>query len=222
MSARPVIDAGPVLNFLAINQEKLLIKVLGQISTPETVENEVLRKSRTDPRFSGVELVWSKLTPKWIEVLSDDWTEGLEAVCNRLTQMSWTERRKQARDLGELLVVAHAVTAAEQGHHVTVVIDDQSGAKMATAEAQRLNRLRGQQRSVGTITLANTTSILERGARLRHIADQAAMKAIYSNFASAMTGYSQSPRPPCCHHNCGTASAVQGYGNYPLDLISLA
>ncbi|MBF6546695.1 hypothetical protein [Nocardia brasiliensis] len=178
MSARPVIDAGPALNFLAINQEKLLIKVLGPISTPETVETEVLRKSRTDPRFKGVGLVWSKLTPKWIEVLSDDWTEELEAICHRLTQMPWSDRQKHAKDLGELLVVAHAVAAAERGQHVTVVIDDNAGAKMATAEAQRLHRLRAQRRPVGTLVLTNTAGILERAAAI-HVPNRAAMKAIY-------------------------------------------
>jgi len=34
----------------------------------------------------------------------------MEAVCDRLTNMPWSERQKQAKDLGELLVVAHAVT----------------------------------------------------------------------------------------------------------------
>lgn len=101
MRARPVIDAGPALNFLAINQERWLINILDPISAPETVENEVLRKSRTDHRFQRVGLVWSKLTPRWIEILSDDWTPGLEAVCNRLTQTPWSERQKQAKDLGE-------------------------------------------------------------------------------------------------------------------------
>ncbi|MFI7001292.1 hypothetical protein [Nocardia sp. NPDC050175] len=158
-----------------------MISVLGPISTPETVENEVLRKSRTDHRFHRVGLVWSKLTPKWIQVLSDDWTQELEAVCNRLTQMSWSERQKQAKDLGELLVVAHAVAAAEQGHHVTVVIDDRSGAKMATAESLRLNRLRAQRHPVGSIVLTNTASILERAAGSVHVPDRAAMKAIYRN-----------------------------------------
>ncbi|NNH76032.1 hypothetical protein HLB23_40345 [Nocardia uniformis] len=190
MSAKPVIDAGPALNFLAINQQRLLLDVLGPISTPETVESEVLRKSRTDRRFERVGLVWSKLTPKWVEVLSDEWTDTLEAVCARQLDMPWTERKKQAKDLGELLVVAHAVAAAEQGQLVTVVIDDQSGARMATAEAQRLDRLRAQQRPVGRIILVNTTIILERAAGTTHIPDRAAMKAIYAKLRTCDDGLS--------------------------------
>jgi hypothetical protein len=47
MKRRPIIDAGPGLNFLSINKERLLIGVLGRLSAPETVQNEVLRKSAT-------------------------------------------------------------------------------------------------------------------------------------------------------------------------------
>lgn len=49
MSHRPIIDAGPGLNFLSINRERLLIEVLGPLCTPETVQDEVLRKARQDP-----------------------------------------------------------------------------------------------------------------------------------------------------------------------------
>jgi hypothetical protein len=48
MSVRPIIDAGPGLNFLSVNKERLLIAVLGPFSAPETVQDEVLRSpSRT-------------------------------------------------------------------------------------------------------------------------------------------------------------------------------
>jgi hypothetical protein len=53
MSARPVIDAGPGLNFFALNKERLLITILVQLGTPETVRNEILRKARTDKRFTA-------------------------------------------------------------------------------------------------------------------------------------------------------------------------
>jgi hypothetical protein len=66
MSHRPIIDAGPSLNFLSINKERLLIGVLGPISAPETVQAEVLRKSREDERFHASATVWRKLTPRWI------------------------------------------------------------------------------------------------------------------------------------------------------------
>lgn len=99
MSERPVIDAGPALNFLATHQTRLLIGVLGKLSTPETVEAEVLRKSKSDPRFAAVEKEWSKLTPTYMAVLSDDWPE-LHSVVRRLAGITMRERRKQAKDLG--------------------------------------------------------------------------------------------------------------------------
>ena len=57
MSDRPIIDAGPALNFLSINKERLLISVVGGLSAPEIVENEVLRKARSDARFTQAEAV---------------------------------------------------------------------------------------------------------------------------------------------------------------------
>jgi hypothetical protein len=69
MSHRPIIDAGPSLNFLSNNKERLLIGILGPFSVPETVQVEVLRKSRADERFRAAETVWRKLTPRWIQIL---------------------------------------------------------------------------------------------------------------------------------------------------------
>jgi hypothetical protein len=77
MTHRPIIDAGPSLNFFSINKERLLISVVGRLSAPETVEAEVLHKSRTDKRFSAAARTWAKLKPDWIEILSDSVTPEL-------------------------------------------------------------------------------------------------------------------------------------------------
>ncbi|MDX2969158.1 hypothetical protein PWY87_30590 [Kribbella solani] len=61
MSHRPIIDAGPGLNFLSIHKERLLFGTLGALSAPESVRDEVLRKSRDDSRFSAAKTVWGKL-----------------------------------------------------------------------------------------------------------------------------------------------------------------
>jgi hypothetical protein len=55
VSVRPIIDAGPGLNFLSINRERLLIAVLGELSAPETVQDEVFRKSAQDSRFRAAD-----------------------------------------------------------------------------------------------------------------------------------------------------------------------
>lgn len=96
-------------------EERLLISVLGRLSAPETVRNEVLRKATQDPRFSAAVAVWRKLAPNWIEILSDDATPELAVIVNRITQQPMRERLKQAKDLGETMVIAHAVVAAERG-----------------------------------------------------------------------------------------------------------
>jgi hypothetical protein len=64
MSIGPIIDAGPGLNFLSVNKERLLIAVLGPLSAPETVRDEVLRKSRQDDRFRAAGTVWRKQPPQ--------------------------------------------------------------------------------------------------------------------------------------------------------------
>jgi hypothetical protein len=99
MSARPIIDAGPCLNFLSINKERLLIAILGPLSVPETVQGEVMRKSQQDDRFRAAATVWRKLTPRWIQILPDDATPELAAVIHRVSGLPMSERRRQPKDL---------------------------------------------------------------------------------------------------------------------------
>ena len=180
MSHRPIIDAGPSLNFLSINKERLLIGVLGPLSTPETVQAEVLRKARQDKRFHAAATVWPKLTPKWIQVLPDDQTPELAAVVHRITLQPMGERLKHSKDLGETMVIAHAVVAAEAGKSVTVVIDDGPGARIATSEINRLGRLHASGRTVGSIRLVSTLTILGSAAGGQHIPDKTSMHSIYA------------------------------------------
>src|ERR1700722_5820425 len=168
MSVRPIIDAGPGLNFLSSHKERLLISVIGAFSVPETVEVEVLRKSRLDDRFRAAATVWRKLTPRWIEILPDDVTPELAAVVQRVSGLPMHERRKQPKDLGETMVIAHAVVAAESGQPVTILMDDGPGAMIATSEISRLQRLSASGRQVGSITLASTLTVLGRAAGTEH------------------------------------------------------
>ena len=108
MSVRPIIDAGPSLNFLSINKERLLIAVLGPFSAPETVQGEVLRKSQQDDRFRAAATVWRKLTTRWIQILPDDATPELATVVQRVSGLPMDERRRQPKDLSETMVIAHA------------------------------------------------------------------------------------------------------------------
>lgn len=188
MSHRPIIDAGPSLNFFSINKERLLIGVLGPLSTPETVQAEVLRKSRQDERFRAAATVWRKLTPRWIQILSDDVTPELATVVHRVTRQPMNERLKHPKDLGEIMVIAHAVVAAEAGGAVTVLIDDGAGAKLATSEIGRLQRLRSTGHAVGSIRLASTLTVLRRAIGTEHLPDKAAMRETYARLRSLDDG----------------------------------
>jgi hypothetical protein len=179
MSVRPIIDAGPGLNFLSINKERLLIGVLGRLSAPETVRDEVLRKSRQDDRFRAAATVWRKLTGSWIQILADDVTPELATVVQRITRLPMAERMQHGKDLGEIMVIAHAVVAAESGQAVTVLIDDGRGAEIATSEIARLRRLGSGGSSVGSITLVSTLTVLERAAGKEHLPDRSAMRDTY-------------------------------------------
>jgi hypothetical protein len=176
MSARPIIDAGPGLNFLSVNKERLLISVLGPLSAPETVQDEVFRKSAQDSRFRAAATVWRKLSPRWIQILSDDATPELAAVVQRISGSPMDERKRQSKDLGETMVIAHAVVAAESGQSVTVLMDDGPGARITTLEINRLERLRSSGRPVGSIILASTLTVLGRGAGTGQLPDRAAMR----------------------------------------------
>ena len=179
MNHRPIIDAGPSLNFLSIGKERLLIGVLGRLSVPETVQSEVLRKSRQDERFRAAETVWRKLTPDWMQILSDDQTPELAAVVHRITRQPMADRMRRPEDLGETMVIAHAVVAAESGATVTVLIDDGQGARIAASEIDRLKRLQAGGREVGSIRLVSTLTVLERAAGGKHIPDKATMRSVY-------------------------------------------
>lgn len=189
MISRPIIDAGPALNFFSINKERLLLSVLGRISVPEAVEGEVLRKAASDGRFAAVAAVWAKLKPgDWLQVISDDVTPGLSAAVQRISGLPMAQRTAQAKDLGETMVVAHAVVAAEAGAAITVLIDDGRGAQVASRERERLIRLRAQGRPVGSILLANTPTILAKAAGSTYLPDKPTMRATYERLRTCDNG----------------------------------
>lgn len=180
MTRRPIIDAGPGLNFLSINKERLLFGTLGPLSAPESVEQELLRKAGSEDRFHAAARVWRKLPSRWMEVLSDDQTPELNAVVHRMTSLPLQERARRRRDLGETMVIAHAVVAAEAGDDVAILIDDGGGVQAAAAEVRRLRRLRASGVAVGTVRLVNTLTVLERAAGGQHLPGRSEMRDVYS------------------------------------------
>lgn len=179
MSGYTIIDAGPSINFFSINKERLLFSVLGALSAPEAVKKEVLRKAHQDKRFSAAGRVWRKLPSSLLQILSDDETKELSIAVERINGIPFTQRMHFSKDLGETMVIAHAAVAAEAGEDVVILIDDNDGIRRAAAEAKRLQRLRNMGKSVGSIRLIHTVTVLEAAAGGEYLPDRAAMRNIY-------------------------------------------
>jgi len=184
-----IIDAGPSLNFFATDNERILFRVVQKnLHAPETVRSEVFAKSRSDGRFSKAGGVWMKVEPNLIEILSDTPTAALNAAAVSVIGSPLAQRQRQAKDLGEVMVVIHAVSLANTGRNVGVIIDDGGGRALANAQRARLDRLRQQGKTVGTIDVYNTERILEMAAGTKELPDRAAMRKIYEQLRSRDDG----------------------------------
>ena len=173
-------DAGPGINFFALSKERLLFATVGPLSVPEAVYGEIRKKAREEPRFAPAERVTAKLPTKYLQVLSDDVTSELSAVVSRLAGMPMDQRVRSSKDLGEMMVVAHAVVAAESGESMTVLIDDGGGRRLAAAEAKRLDRLRAAGRPVGQMRLISTMTVLKNAAGKQELPDRQSMRDLYT------------------------------------------
>lgn len=87
MTTRPIVDAGPALNFFASGHERLFFTCLGGVSVPETVRDEVLGKAARDRRFRHTQRVVSKLPEQLWHVLPDSVTSDLDQVIVRLERL---------------------------------------------------------------------------------------------------------------------------------------
>lgn len=179
MSQRPIMDAGPGLNFFSVNKERLLFAAIGALAVPETVVSEIRRKSRKDQRFAAAERVMARLPHKLFEVLTDDVTDELAAAVQLITGTEMRQRIHSSKDLGEIMVIAHAVVAAKAGKPVLILMDDEYGRKMATIQARRLEALREAGKPVGSIHLVSTVSVLKKAAGSPHLPDRNAMRELY-------------------------------------------
>lgn len=179
MTQRPIMDAGPGINFFSVHRERLLFAELGPIAIPEIVETEIRRKSRQDQRFAAAERALGKIPERLLKVLSDDMTEELAKTVHRIAGLPMDQRLRSSKDLGETMVVAHAVVAAESGAHVKVLIDDGGGRRMAIREAARLKRLGEIDPSTGSISLVGTTTVLKSAAGKEYLSDRGVLRDLY-------------------------------------------
>lgn len=188
MTTRPIVDAGPALNFFASGHERLFFTCLGGVSVPETVRDEVVGKAARDRRFQHAQRVVSKLPEQLWHVLPDSVTSDLDQVIVRLERMPMTQRLRTRRDLGETMVIAHAVVAAEKGQEVWILIDEIRGTQVAFAEKRRLERLRHSDSSVGALKIMSTEQVLEAAVPRGLIENRGSMRKIYGQLRSLDDG----------------------------------
>lgn len=98
------------------------------------------------------------------------------------------QRIRSGKDLGETMVVAHAVVAAERGERAIVLIDDQGGRRVAAREAARLQRLRQARPEVGSIALITTVSVLKKAAGCEYLPNRSAMRDVYGKLRGLDNG----------------------------------
>lgn len=165
-----LLDAGPCLNFLAVNQQGILINLAQsrnlQLATPRRVVQEVTGKAENDPRFSRTSAprTWRILTSDggWIRVLEDtlETVEFSDAV-TRIAGMPASARVRDRSSLGEIMVMAHASVLARSGEQVFVLMDDKLGRSQAAGEIDWLKR-RG---SAGEVRLWTTPQVMVEASR---------------------------------------------------------
>ncbi|MFA7323427.1 MAG: hypothetical protein WC005_03625 [Candidatus Nanopelagicales bacterium] len=162
-----LLDAGPALNFLAVGQQNLLIQIASQsgldLQAPERIDKEVLGKVN-DPRFqrTGVESTWKKLKfAGRLQILSDDITDPLFATAiSRISGVPASQRVRTGKDLGEIMVMAHASVLVQAGVDVYVLMDEGDGRQIVKREQMWLT----SKGAVGSLVLWSTRQVLEHAA----------------------------------------------------------
>lgn len=140
MTGNPlIIDAGPALNFLAAGEQDLLCDVIDlrerTLLMPQTVHDEIHNKAEraNGARFSACPgRLTSLLEAQRIQMLSDDPEDkNLVRQVERVAGIPMIRRVKEPKDLGETLVLAHALRMTADGQSVVVLIDESEGTKKA-------------------------------------------------------------------------------------------
>jgi hypothetical protein len=168
-----ILDAGPCITFCAASKQSLLMEILQQsrfdLFVPDTVDDEVHRKETNDAAFAGTSSNWKLLTEHdHVGILSSspesEDGKALATIVYHLSRMPLAERLQMSKDLGELMVIAHAKMRSDRGETVIVIIDEWRGQKFAS--------------QVG-LKVINTERILLMGIKTGHVTDKKHMRTLY-------------------------------------------
>ena len=165
-----IIDAGPTLTFVAAGYLDLLVDAVSRrgnhLMTPEAVVDEVARKAAQQKRFAGCETAFSRLLARrQLELLLDDIEDQeLSQHVLDITGFGTAIRLGESKDLGETMVIAHALKQKAAGTEVRVFIDEWRGQKVAEKHG---------------IKVVSTESILVGAIDLQLIPDRGQMRKVY-------------------------------------------
>lgn len=186
-SAPPfIIDAGPVLNFLASGHQRLLSNAIGgqAVHAPESVETEVLRKARNISKFKGAAGRWRNMKPNWLRLLSDDSQDAaLRQAAQDLLPTSLEVRQRDGDDLGETMVVLHAYAKAMSGETVVVIIDDRAGRQFASKAIALVKQANQSGLTSGRIFLTSTVNLINERINTPDIPDLATLQRIWNEIS---------------------------------------
>lgn len=175
-ASRVVIDTGPALSFIAAGFQDLLAEVIAQKSAllcaPQAVAEEVHVKADQRQRFNSSHArIFDAMTRNGkISILPDSIEDPqLAEATNDVAKMPIAKRLLTSKDLGETMVLAHALKIRRHSTQtVIVLIDEVEGQKRAT--------------QLG-ISLTSTVGILKQSAQLGLVSDRGEMRNTYSKIA---------------------------------------
>ncbi|MFD3734112.1 hypothetical protein [Streptomyces sp. NPDC058632] len=132
-----ILDAVVCVHFAGASLNRVLVTALESmewvILVPAEVCDEIVRK---DAKYPG-------LRKRWLALERSDRIRVLPAleigsaparvveVLEEIRDLEFDQALRRSRDLGECVVVAHGVHLSEQGHEVTLMMDDAEGRQLA-------------------------------------------------------------------------------------------
>lgn len=169
-----ILDAGPCITFCAAAKHSLLIDVLqrgsNELHVPDVVNDEVSNRgsnSRIFPPSTVPNWEWL-VKQNGIGILdssvSAEDAEELSAAVKKLSGTPLAERLMESKDLGELMVIAHAMVRRDRGEQVFVVIDEYRAQRLAAKFH---------------IRVIDTEWILSSAVKRGYIADRGEMRKTY-------------------------------------------
>lgn len=180
-----ILDTGPSLNFFSIGKANLLLDTLHSVTAslamPADVVQEIRDKTNEDERFRGSDraLDWALRNGHIAELDSRSGVDpDVDKFVSAILGMPHERQATRAKDIGERMVVAHAMALRNRGERVLVLIDDGGGQLLA------------QKYGFKPVT---TLHVLRRAARLGLIADWSEMREIYLRLRPE-PGSSQPPK----------------------------